>query len=251
MIIQNLHRQPVALDRAAHKTLKLRLPVTDWSVAAKLNSLFVAAVEFGDACREYPVVFVRAGQDPQGKPLIAPVAVFGLAQEENLFLQPDGSWRASYLPAVLRMYPFAIGRIDENSFAICVDTGWAGAQQSEGDALFDAAGQPTELTTAVQKQLEQTETEVQRTRLVGNRLVELDLLREMRFDATLPDGKTISVDGFLTVDEDKLKALPDATIVDLQRTGVLGLIHAHQISLGNMRRLAEWRLQRMQAAARN
>jgi hypothetical protein len=251
VIIQTLHRQPVALDRTAHKTLKLRLPVTDWGVAGKLNSLFIAAVEFGDACREYPVVFVRAGLDPQGKPLIAPVAVFGLAQEENLFLQKDGSWRASYLPAVLRMYPFAIGRIDENSFAICVDTGWSGVSQTEGDALFDDVGQPTLLTTTVQKQLEQTETEVQRTRLVGSKLMELDLLREMRFDATLPDGKTISVDGFLTVDEDKLKALPDAALVDLQRTGVLGLIHAHMISLGNMRRLAEWRLQRMQAAAGN
>ncbi|MFO1329543.1 MAG: SapC family protein [Rubrivivax sp.] len=251
MIIQNLHRQPVALDRNAHKGMKLKLPHADWGVASKLNSLFVAAVEFGDACKEYPLVFVRAGNDEQGKPLVAPVAVFGLAQEENLFLQPDGSWRASYVPAVLRMYPFAIARVDANSYAICVDSAWSGVSTTEGQALFGADGQPSEMTLNVQKQLEQTETEVQRTRAVGERLLALDLLRDMRFDATLPDGKTVSVDGFLTVDEDKLKALPDATLVELQRTGLLGLIHAHQISLGNMRRLAEWRLQRMQAAAGN
>ena len=40
-------------------------------------------------------------------------------------------------------------------------------------------------------------------------------------------------------------------MLDLQRNGLLGLVHAHLISLGNMRRLAEWRLQRQQAAASN
>ena len=93
MINQNLHRQPAALDRATHRELRVQLPVTDWRVASRLNSMFVAAVEFGDVCRDYPIVFVRAGADAQGKQQLAPVAVFGLAQEENLYL--DGAaWRA-------------------------------------------------------------------------------------------------------------------------------------------------------------
>lgn len=248
MIIQNLHRQAVALDRTAHKSTRLRLPLADWSIASRLNSIFIAAVEFGDACKEYPLVFVHAGNDEQNKPLVAPVAVFGLAPEENLFLQEAG-WRAHYLPAVLRLYPFAMARVDADKFAICIDAGWPGLSETEGEPLFAADGQITELTQNVQKQLEQFESEVQRTRLVGSRLLELQLLRDMRFDATLPDGQKLSVDGFLTVDEDKLKGLSDATVVELERSGVLGLIHAHQISLGNMRRLAEWRLQRLQAAA--
>ena len=37
-------------------------------------------------------------------------------------------------------------------------------------------------------------------RLIGARLLELDLLREMRFDATLPNGQQHTVNGFLTVD---------------------------------------------------
>ena len=247
MINQNLHRKPVPLDRGAHRTLRVKLPVTDWRVAERLNSMFLAAVEFGDACRDYPIVFVRAGTDPAGQMQVAPVAVFGLAPQENLYLD-DGRWLARYIPAVLRMYPFAIGRIDEKSFAICVDTDWSGVSQAEGEPLFTPEGEPTELTQNVQKQLEQTEAEIQRTRLVGQRLIELDLLREMRFDATLPDGQTVTVDGFLTVDEDKLKALPDATLVELQRNGLLGLVHAHLISLGNMRHLAERRVQLALAA---
>lgn len=244
MINQNLHRQAVPLDRTAHRTLRVRLPITDWTVASRLNSLFVAAVEFGDVCLDYPIVFVRASSDA-GQPQIASVAVFGLAQGENLFL--DGTaWRAHYMPALLRLYPFALGRIDDNAYAICLDTAWDGLSQTEGEALFDAAGQPSELTQRVQQQLEQIESEVQRTRLVCARLLELDLLRAMRFDATLPNGQKVTVDGFLTVNEERLKDLPDAALIELQRSGLLGLVHAHLISLGNMRRLADWRLLRAQ-----
>jgi hypothetical protein len=36
---------------------------------------------------------------------------------------------------------------------------------------------------------------------------------------------------------------------DLHRQGLLGLIHLHWVSLGNMRRLAEWHAQGLAAAA--
>ena len=248
MINKNLHQDPVALDRSAHHDVRMRFPVTDWTVASRLNSMLLAAVEFGDASREYPIVFVPAGETEAGKPAVAPVAIFGLAQHENLFL--DGSkWRASYMPAFLRLYPFGLGRIDDKTWAMCFDKAWSGISNTEGDPLFQADGQPTEMIKAVKAQLEQAEVEVQRTRFVGERLQELDLLRPMRFDATLPGGEKLSVDGFLTVDEEKFKALPDDTLIDLQRKGYLGLIYAHLISLGNMRRLTEWRLQRAADAA--
>ena len=249
MINNLLHLKPVPLDRDTHRTLRVRLPVTDWSPAARLNALFVAAVEMADACREFPIVFVRAGNDEAGKPLTAPVAVFGLAQDENLFVQPDGSWRGHYQPAVLRLYPFASGRIDADRFAICVDTSYAGLGPTEGEALFQPDGQPTALTSETLKQIERIEQETQRTRVFCQRLQELDLLREMRFDATLPDGQKLAVDGFLVVDEGRVKALPDATLLELHKSGVLGLIHAHWISLQNMRRLVEWRVARLQADA--
>ena len=71
MINQNLHRQPTALDSVKHRQLRLKLPVTDWSVADRLNAIFVAAAEFGDVCREFPIVFVRAGKEPDGSDQIA------------------------------------------------------------------------------------------------------------------------------------------------------------------------------------
>ena len=67
----------------------------------------------------------------------------------------------------------------------------------------------------------------------------------MRFDATLPDGKTLTVEGFMTIDEKKFAELPDDKITEFHKNGVLGLIHAHQISLRHMRKLVEWHAQRL------
>jgi hypothetical protein len=248
LINQNLHRQPAALDSAQHRQLKLRLPVTDWSVANRLNALFVAAAEFGDVCREFPIVFVRAGKEPDGRDQIAPIAVLGLNLNQNLYVDA-ATWRAQYVPAVLRSYPFCIGRVDEQRFAVCVDMAYAGIGDPAGTPVFEADGQPAALLKTMRPQLETLETEIQRTRLVGQRLLELDVLRDMRFDATLPDGSKHSVDGFLTVDDKKMTALPDAVIGDLHRSGVLGLVHLHWVSLGNMRRLVDWHAQRLTAAA--
>lgn len=243
MIIEALHTSPLALDRDQHRHLKLQLPIADWRVASRLNALFVAAVEFADVAREFPIVFVRAGKEDDGRDQIAPIAVLGLLANQNLY-EKDGDWRASYVPAVLRCYPFCIGRIDADKFAICMDMAWPGVQADSGTPVFQDDGQPGELLTTVQKHLENLEAEVQRTRLVGRRLQELDLLRDMRFDATLADGRQHSLDGFLTVDEEKLQALPDTVVGQLHREGILGLIHAHWLSMGHMRRLVDWHAER-------
>ena len=247
MINENLHKNAVALDRVKHRTLKLDLAARDMGAMGKLNAFFVAGTEFTDAAKDFPVVWVNAGTTDDGTVQVAPIAVFGLKSGQNLCIEGD-TWRVRYVPAMLRLYPFALARVSADEMVVCFDDTWVGFGAT-GQDLFDAAGAPTDFTSGVQKQLETFEQEVDRTRLAGAMLVEKDLLRDMRFDATLPDGSTLVVDGFLTVDEQKLAALPDADLLQLQRSGVMGLIHAHQISLGNMGRLVEWHVAREAAAA--
>jgi hypothetical protein len=57
------------------------------------------------------------------------------------------------------------------------------------------------------------------------------------------------VDGFLTVDDKKVTELPEATVMELHRSGILGLIHLHWVSIGNMRRLAGWYTERALGSA--
>jgi SapC len=238
-----LHTQLVALDREAHRKLRLARHVQeDYSVTAGMNALFVNAVEFVDVCREYPIVFIKAGTEMNGAlpKDVAPMAVLGLTRGENLYLEGT-RWTADYVPAQLRAYPFAMARVSEERYVVCFDQAWTGFSEEQGDALFTEAGEPTELTQGVQQFIEQLEAEMQRTRAFGARLLELGLLQEMRFDATLPSGEKLQVDGFLAIDEKKLAELPDATVLELHKSGILMLIHCQLVSMGNMRRLAERR----------
>ena len=248
MIHHGLHRDPVPLDREQHRALRIdRAAQSNFSPMSGLNAYFLNAVEFADACREYPIVFIPAGKpEPGKKPEVAPVAVFGLAQGENLVL--DGNrWVADYIPAQLRAYPFALARIDAQQYTVVVDRSWHGLSEGTdgpGTALFEADGRPSSYLQEMQKYLETLELELRRTQQFCARLVELDLVQEMRFDATLPDGNKLRVDGFLSVDDNKLKALPDAVVLELFRNGMLALVNLQQASLGHMRRLVDRRIGR-------
>jgi SapC len=70
------------------------------------------------------------------------------------------------------------------------------------------------------------------------------LLQPMRFEATLPGGQQLTVDGFLAVDEKKFAELAADKLVPLHKNGILAMIHAHQFSLQLMRGLVERRVAR-------
>lgn len=242
---QSPHSNLQPLDRQNHRLLRLNKYIHDnYTPAEGMNALFLNAVEFIDASREYPIVFVRSGEGGEGEAVkdVAPMAVLGLKRGENLFLGAGGTWSADYVPASLRAYPFALVRSDENNYLVCFDRDWSGFSEQEGQALFDEKGEPTDFLKGVQGFLETLEGELQRTQQFGRRLLELGLLQSMRFDATLEGGANLVVDGFLAVDEKKFAELPAATLGELQASGMLGLIFAHLFSMGNMRRLVERRV---------
>ena len=244
MIDPVLFATPVALDRVQHRTQRLHVPAVRFDRTAGMNSLFVAAVEFIDAARDYPIVFVEAGQGDDGRREVAPVAVLGLTQGENLMLNADGSWAARYVPALLRGYPLGLARTDAQNFVVVIDDKADALSATAGEPLFNDKGEPTPMLEERRKFVEQLETEAQRTRLLGRSLLELDLLQPMRFDATLPGGQQLSVDGFLTVDEKKFQELPEDKLPHLHKSGILAMIYAHQFSLGLMRGLVERRVAR-------
>ncbi|WP_397532335.1 SapC family protein [Roseateles sp.] len=235
-----LYGNLVPLDREQHKHLRLKTELSTLERVENLNSLFLTAVEFADACKEFPLVFVRVGDEPaDGTPqAIAPLAVLGLKPGSNLFVK-DGQWTGNYMPAYLRRFPFAMARISENEIAVCFDADWRGFSTSEGTPLFEADGQPSEFIMNAKTFLENFEREAERTRSVCEQLAALDLLQDMRFEATLPDGEKIDVDGFLAVNEQKLAELPDDQVVQLHRSGLLALLEMHRVSMGNMGRLAQ------------
>ena len=61
----------------------------------------------------------------------------------------------------------------------------------------------------------------------------------MRFEAQLPSGEKLDVDGFMTINEKALAELPDEKVVQLHRNGLLEVITMHRLSLRLMSRLAQ------------
>jgi hypothetical protein len=249
MINSALYREPMLLDAARHRSLKIGT-LADFSIAKTMHGVFVAATEIPNAALEYPILFVNTGErDASGKPVMSPIALLGLSQKENLYL--DGPrWDARYIPAFIRRYPFLTANLRGVAGpGVMVDSGWSGLSDTEGEPLFEADGQPADALKRAMEFLERFEIEAQRTRGFCLRLQEFDLLKEMKADATLPDGATLSVDGFYAVDEEKLLNLPDLQVLEMHRNGMLTLLNLHLASLNTMRHLVERKAKRAQATA--
>lgn len=248
MINSALYREPQLLDPAHHRALRMGT-LSDFSITRGMHGVFVTATEMPQAALEFPLVFVHTGErDASGRASISPIVLLGIAQNENLFV--DGTrWDARYIPAFIRRYPFLTATLrNAGATGVMIDRAWSGFSETEGEPLFDAGDKPSPALERAMNFLEMFETEAQRTRMFCNRLAELELLKEMKADATLPDGMTLSIDGFLVVDDEKLQKLPDDRVLEMHRNGMLMLLHLHIASLNNMRALVERKARRVQAA---
>ena len=250
MINSALYREPALLDPAKHRDLKIGA-LADFSITRGMHGVFLAVTEIPQAAIEFPVVFVATGEKNEaGRGQFSPIALLGLAQNENLFV--DGTrWDARYIPAFIRRYPFLTANLrnaDVPGPGVMIDTAWSGVSTTEGEPLFGADDKPAPALQRAMEFLERFEIEAQRTRNFCARLVEFDLLREMQADATLPDGLKFSVDGFHVVDEEKLLKLPDLAVIEMHRNGMLSLLNLHLASMHTMRGLVERKAKRAQAA---
>jgi hypothetical protein len=235
-----MYENLVPVDRVQHKNTRMISGVSSMDRLSPLNSLFIAVAEMADVAMEYPVVFVRVGGGEGQAPAIAPLAVFGLKQGSNVYIQ-DGRWTARYLPAYVRRYPFAMARLTDsgNDMALCLDVASGAFSETEGEPLFKEDGEPSDLLLNAKQFCENFEVEAERTRQACEVLQGLNLLQDMRFEAQLPSGEKIDVDGFMTINEKVLGELPDDKIIELHRNGLMEVITMHRLSLRHMSMLAE------------
>lgn len=227
------YEKPVLLDREKHRKRKV-LPSSSFAFANRANSLFVAGAEFNEACKEFAIVFTRAGS---GK--VVPVVMLGLRARENLFVGDKGEWTGRYIPAFLRRYPFVLAQLPGEALGVCIDEAYAGLNDKKGEALFDDKGGDTPFLKNALEFLEQYQREYLRTEAFCQRLEQAGLLMEMNARADLVDGRSFTVAGLMVVDEKKLMALPDAVALSLFRAGEMHLISMHLVSLSNMRGLVD------------
>jgi hypothetical protein len=227
------YEKPVLLDRDKHRKRRVQAS-TSFAFARKANSLYLAGVEFPEACKEYAIVFTRGSNQK-----IVPVAMLGLRARENLFVDDSEQWRGEYVPAFVRRYPFVLAELSGQALGVCIDEAFAGLGDKEGEPLFDAQGGNTPFLQNALDFLNRYQQEYRRTEAFCQRLEQAGLLTEMNAKADLVDGRSFTIAGLLVVDEKKLMALPDAVALSLFRAGELHLISLHLASLANMKRLVD------------
>lgn len=227
------YEKPVLLDRDVHRKRRVA-PSHSFGFARNVNSLYLAGVEFADACKEYAIVFSRGANRK-----IVPLAMLGLRQRENLFVDDEDRWTGNYVPAFVRRYPFVLAELADRNMGVCIDEAYPGLSDTAGEPLFDAEGNNTAFLQGALDFLHRFQLEYRRTEEFCQRLERAGLLRQMDAKADLVDGRSFTVSGLLVVDEEKLMALPDATALAMFRSGELHLVSMHLLSLANMRGLLD------------
>ena len=239
------YEKPVPLNAEVHLNARLGPIGGNFSFAANTNSIPLAAVEFIDTAREYPIAFT--GRD--GGPLF-PIALMGVRFNENLFVTEDNRWEGRYIPAFVRRYPFVLAeKQDADDFNVYLDESYAGFGAADGERLFTDEGEYTPLLKQALEFLSNYQGEIKRTRLFVERLQALDLLIPRVLEVVRNNEAPIVLQGFSVVDEQRLVALSDADLLALARDAYLPLVYAHLASLGNVTRLSE-RLDARIAAAK-
>ncbi|MCL5041123.1 MAG: SapC family protein [Gammaproteobacteria bacterium] len=228
-----LYKDIKALNRDEHKGLKLKSS-GDCAFAADTHLVPLAGLEFFQAARSYPIVFIGEGES------ISPIALLGLLEGQNSYLQDDMQWRANtYVPAFIRRYPFVLAQGDNDSFTVCLDEAYTGWNQQEGRELFTAEGENSDYLNEMIQFMQNFTVEMQRTRAFVARLQELELLVPRTLKLTHTSGENFVLRDFMAVDEDKFLKLEDEQVLSLNKEGFLGWVYAHLMSLGNANALFE------------
>jgi len=216
---------PVSASRHADVSVA---PANDFAFSAQVNAVPLMAVEFLRASVEYAVVFTRSGDS------VLPAVVLGVRGSENLYLSPDKAWQAKYIPAFIRRYPFVFSHsADGRTLTLCIDESHPGVnREGRGERLFQD-GKPTPYVDRVLKFLNDYQQHYLRTVAFCKRVEEMKLLEPMQAQVTTPRGEKLSLNGFLSVSRDKLRALDGDALATLAKTDELELLYLQLHSMRN------------------
>ena len=236
------YKKVVPLNKETHGELHVE-EVKDYLHTRQTNSIYIAAVEFLPAAREYPIVFAK-GADER----FFPALLLGLQENKNLFVDEQGKWLAEYIPAYVRRYPFILAVPDDagqdtddtdtgqdTTFTVCIDEAFPGFNHDQaGKPLFDKQGAQTELLDQAMDFLRDYQSQVQLTAGFCQNLTELGLFEPMQANVEMASGAKHVLGGFFGVNRDKLKALKPGKLAELLKSDEMELIFAHLASLSNL-----------------
>lgn len=238
---------PVSLSRYASK--RWQRP-SGFLFAREDAVVPVTIQELPRAIMMLPIGFVAAGDQ------FRLCVIQGLATGKNLLVAPNGRWLAGYIPAVYRVYPFAIAETENDNFALCFneDSGLLVEEGSNGqgniEAFFTEEGKPTDVVNQILGFLTQVAKGRQRTQQICSLLQKHNLIHPWPIKVKLADGEQ-TVQGLFRIDENVLNELSDEAFLELRRAGALPVIYAQLYSMQHLPKLGQFAQAVQQAEAAN
>ena len=216
----------------------------------KRNAVEVVTDEFRSIVPYYPIVLAR----DESQDAYIFIALFGFEDGENLLLEGD-EWVVPYVPVNMRRQPFNVVAADGTndlgepvrvpSLGIDVDSNRI--SKTEGEALFDKEGEPSEFLNEMNRLIGSVFQSTQKTRELAQQLDKAGLIEPLSLGFTLKDGQKHSVGGLFAVKEEKFHELPDETIMEWHKSGLLGSLYAMFASWGQIGGLLQRKNARMAA----
>jgi len=234
-----MFKKIVPFNAQTHGAKRIK-PVDNYTFAEKSYIASLVVSEFNRVAPHYPIVFLKEAESRFGV-----YALLGLQQGENLFVTEDGKWDAGYIPAIIRRYPFALGKGgEENQFLICIDEESDFLNEEEGEPLVED-GKPGQVVEKAKQYLSELYRLSELTKRFCQDLIDRDLLMPLNMQVRKGDGETAqSIAGCYGVNEKNLNEMPDDKFLELRKNGTLSLIFAHLLSLSNVEKLVKKRTKR-------
>ncbi len=226
------YTNPVPLDAKKHTDLALKKNF-GLNFTKGINAIPINLIEMPQICHYYPIAF-----SPDNN--ATPVAILGVRNDENLFLNKDGSWNAEahYIPAYIRRYPFIFSEMPDNEqLSLCIDMNDDITEKDGEQKFFGDDGKPSQLANNALEFCKSYHAAAKQTLEFSKWLIEADMLVEREAQINAGEKTRINFSGFKIIDEKKLSELSDDKVVELHKKGWLPFMYAHLFSGAQWQRL--------------
>lgn len=230
-----LYENPEMLALEDHEALGITPVAAPYANTREHNAIPITTTEFRSAQKDYPIVFT-GHKDPY------PLAIVGVAENKNLFLDNNNEWEANcYVPAYLRCYPFAFAQLGDDQMAVVIDRASPMVTESPEFPFFEN-GDVTEHTTKMRDFAAHFVAERKKTEAFCKMLVEKELLTDQHVTHR-PKGadKEEVLANYAAIDAQKVNELSSDELQVLHQSGDLAAIYAHMFSLENWNKLLQRR----------
>lgn len=248
------------LNNIAHEHVRVN-PSFSASLGDSVVSTVTFLTEFSDVQKEYPILCRKNPDTDEYQAIV----FFGFEKGENLYLvdvdqtaQRYPGWRADYVPAVMARGPFSIGIQREmvngseiHNPVVHIDINHPKAMGGDGKKLFLENGGNSPYLSQITKVLESINSGMQPTKLMFDAFNKHKLLEEVVLDIEFRNQEKLKIPGFKTVSATKLSQLDGVALEELHKAGFLQAAYFMLTSMSNMRKLIDWKNQKILAGGAN